>query len=387
MPRNRRPTERGRRAGGGDHFLDEPQPPEEDLVEWGETHVAVDFTPAGAPIGLTVAEHRRMNERYDRRKGWAVAKEVLRRGLADRLAGDDPDAIGWVRFLARGLFYDVYTADCRLEAGAGEEEEVPLVVRLPRADAPPGPADRALREAALLQRLSELDLPVRTPRVFAVVETDAGAAMIQEYLPGIPLEMRVSRCPGRRPWDVVAEAAAVCHGLDPAQFDDLQPALPRYRDRREHALARLSDLEALDGDEARAALEWCREHLPPPTAARFLHGDLLGQNVLRTFDESEPLAVIDWSEARLGDPAHDLAIVTRGTKKPFQSPRGLQRLLDAYNERSEETVTAPEVHLHELCLVAGFLHQEIEDHGPDAPRVAAERNRLRGVLRRAEEAG
>ncbi|HSL82491.1 MAG TPA: hypothetical protein VLF66_06910 [Thermoanaerobaculia bacterium] len=81
---------------------------------------------------------------------------------------------------------------------------------------------------------------------------------------------------------------------------------------------------------------------------------------------------------------HDLAIVTRGKRKPFQSPRGLQRLLDAYNERSEETVTAPEVHLHELCLVASCLGQEIEEHGPDAPRVEAERNRLRGVLRRAK---
>jgi thiamine kinase-like enzyme len=59
-----------------------------------------------------------------------------------------------------------------------------------------------------------------------------------------------------------------------------------------------------------------------------LHGDLLGQNILLAVDG--PHHVIDWEYARRGDPAYDLAIVTRGIKQPFHIDRGLDRLRDAY---------------------------------------------------------
>jgi aminoglycoside phosphotransferase (APT) family kinase protein len=78
---------------------------------------------------------------------------------------------------------------------------------------------------------------------------------------------------------------------------------------------------------------WIRENLPPATPSRLLHGDLLGQNVLCRPD-GRSIGVIDWEAARLGDPAYDLAIITRGRRKPFGYTDGLFRLLDAYNERA-----------------------------------------------------
>jgi hypothetical protein len=80
-----------------------------------------------------------------------------------------------------------------------------------------------------------------------------------------------------------------------------------------------------------------------------LHGDLLGQNLQLSLDD-EPMRIIDWTEAQIGDPAYDLAIVTRGVRQPFQVAGGLDRLLDANNARARRPVIASEVHLYEFCL-------------------------------------
>ena len=68
-------------------------------------------------------------------------------------------------------------------------------------------------------------------------------------------------------------------------------------------------------------------HLPPATPSALLHGDLLGQNILFSLD-GEPLGLIDWEQTELGDPAYDLAIVTRGVKRPFKVSGGLDLLVE-----------------------------------------------------------
>src|SRR6185295_1180920 len=105
-----------------------------------------------------------------------------------------------------------------------------------------------------------------------------------------------------------------------------------------------------------------------------LHGDLLGQNILLAMDG--PHHVIDWEYATRGDPAYDLAIVTRGVKQPFQIACGLDRLLDAYRAHSGLEVSANQVHLHELCLIAGWHHAALMGEGPPAL------DRVRSLLRR-----
>ncbi|MEI6506429.1 MAG: phosphotransferase, partial [Planctomycetota bacterium] len=94
-----------------------------------------------------------------------------------------------------------------------------------------------------------------------------------------------------------------------------------------------------------------------------MHGDLLGQNLLRSLDPEKQLGVIDWHEAQLGDPAYDLAVVTRGARKPFQAPDGLRRLLEAYGSCSNRIVTPAQVYLFELGLHAGFVEQARRAYG------------------------
>ena len=129
---------------------------------------------------------------------------------------------------------------------------------------------------------------------------------------------------------------------------------------------------------------WTQEHLPPASPSVLLHGDLLGQNIL--FDPREPdelPAVIDWSLAKLGDPAYDLAIVTRGRRRPFKRADGLARLLDAYAEAGGDPLMAAEVHLHELCMQAGWYRALLDTEG--TARQQHELRQIRGLFRRVQE--
>ena len=67
----------------------------------------------------------------------------------------------------------------------------------------------------------------------------------------------------------------------------------------------------------------------PQIRVILLHGDLLPQNILWDWERNH-LGVVDWEFAKIGDAAYDLAIVTRGRRKLFGSPNGLQQLVTAY---------------------------------------------------------
>jgi aminoglycoside phosphotransferase (APT) family kinase protein len=159
--------------------------------------------------------------------------------------------------------------------------------------------------------------------------------------------------------------------------------LEGYATRREHAEAFLAALEgrALDDPVVRDAHAWAREHLPPPTRATLIHGDLLGQNLLLSWT-GEPVGVIDWECATAGDPAYDLAIVTRGGRRPFQLADGLKRLLAAYVEAGGAEVCAAEVSFHEICLAIGWYQQSLDPETRSAP-PDQQLARLKGILGRA----
>lgn len=343
--------------------------------------MAAGLTAGGCPYGLTMTEFREASWREAPRAGWAVAKRVLREVLSERgVDVRDREAIGWVRYLGEGCTYRTWRATCSWPE-AGPSGEVELVVRLPVAPAADDQSEKARRELELLNRLADLDLPWRLPQPVACVPVEAGLAQVQHLVAGLPLEMRASRT-RVRPWEVVAEVAAECHRIDPARLADL---LPGSTTRRRHAESAIGVLLRSDLPELRDAHAWAAEHLPPDSPARLLHGDLLGHNLHRDVVDGEPAGVLDWSEAQLGDPAYDLAIVTRGSRRPFQSERGLQDLLEAYNDQAGEPVTARQVHLHELCLVAGWY---LRDRGQGARKGHLETHlaQLRNVLRRAESA-
>jgi hypothetical protein len=87
----------------------------------------------------------------------------------------------------------------------------------------------------------------------------------------------------------------------------------------------------------------------------------------------------------LGDPAYDLAIVTRGARRPFKIESGLRRLLDAYASHAPRPMQASEVRMHELCLTAGRYRAALEEYG-ESEQAAQKRREVERVLGRARAA-
>lgn len=220
-----------------------------------------------------------------------------------------------------------------------------------------GRITRVQVEARLLDWLASRALPFRVPRVVP----SASELLVCEWMPGIPTDARSAR--GLE--DIAAVARAV-HDLTAPDF------LPGFETRREHASRVVEALDLFDDPVVREAKAWAAEHLPPRTPATLLHGDLLAQNVFVHFDL--PPALIDWAEASRGDPAQDLAIVTRGRRAPFGLPDGLERLVRAYDPIGER-VTVAQVRLHELGLLAGWAFDATERPGEAVAQ-------LRGLARR-----
>jgi aminoglycoside phosphotransferase (APT) family kinase protein len=178
----------------------------------------------------------------------------------------------------------------------------------------------------------------------------------------------------------VGKVAADIHRLDTGP----RGSIDGFATRRQHAEDALSVFEGLLPVDPLVAdaQAWANEHLPPPAGARLLHGDLLGQNLLLPLEAHEPVGVIDWELALTGDPAYDLAIVTRGLRRPFQRADGFQRLLDTYRGADGTDVAAADVSFYAICLVAEWYREPLDpatrSHPPEQ-----ELTRLRGVLRRA----
>ena len=78
----------------------------------------------------------------------------------------------------------------------------------------------------------------------------------------------------------------------------------------------------------------------------------------------------------------DLAVVTRGVRRPFQIDKGLDRLLDSYATAGGVDLTAAEVHFWELCMAAHWYRDALDPkrrvHPPEQ-----ELRRVRSVLERA----
>lgn len=341
----------------------------EEVELWGDQLIyVVDRTPAGFGLGPTVAEMRRSAERDARGAGWARAKRVLCE-LIEREVGKIDD-IGWVKKVGDGLSRDIFAAEVELADGRCEA----YVVALPRAGAEPGLDERTSRELRLIARLRTRSFPFRIPEMVGAFPDGDRLALVRRFVRGVELELRCGRQPVK-PWAIVGEVAAAIHAVPGTEVADIVPGAAT---RREHALEAMSAFAELAPVEMRDAHAWAMEHLPPAEPSALLHGDLLGQNILLSVDG--PHHVIDWEYARMGDPAWDLAIVTRGARRPFQIDRGLERLLEAYREHGGRDVTADQVRVYELCLIAGWYRDMVSRQGPQSARC--EIDRMRGMLRR-----
>ena len=339
---------------------------------WDEDDRVVGTTGWGFPFGPTESELREMAAHDSPEAGWARAKRILET-VVPRWAGNDAEVdVGYVNRVGEGLSRDVFAAEVGISMRAHE-----LAVLLPRRrrrdeQADPELPKRTAKEALLLRALSSLELPFRVPTLLGICADGAGGvAMVRSYERGAPLDLR--RSPS---WAIWGSVAAAVHRIE---HEALVWSEHRFATRAEHALALAAELEDLPAPEVVDARAWMLEHLPPPTPASLLHGDLLGQNILLPF-EGAP-AVIDWEYACVGDPAYDVAIVTRGVREPFKQARGMDLLLEAYTRAGGGEVTRKHVQLHELSMAGGWYRSALAGESQEPPAQVL--LRLRGILRRA----
>ena len=352
---------------------DEPWPAPEDLVECGgQLILAVGFTSAGFPYGSTVAGFREASVRQDSNKGWARAREAMRRAV--RSLGLPEPEFGRVRKVGESLLRDVFAAE--VDPGVDGWPK-PLVALVPRRSAPGPRLWDVEREARLLTFLAERELSFRIPGLAIAVSVGGGSVLVCEDLAGFPLDLLAGRVPSIRPWDTVGRIAAEVHGIPLGEL----PWLDGHATRREHGEAlvdELSDQEDAHDPDVRAGLSWVRAHLPPSEPSSLVHGNLLGQNLL--IHPEEPMTVVGWGRALRGDPAFDLAIVTFGVRRPFQIDGGMRRLIETYCGAGGREVSEEQVRFHEICLHLRWYRSALAGE-PGVESAESILARLRNVVR------
>ncbi|WP_280527375.1 phosphotransferase [Ruania zhangjianzhongii] len=223
------------------------------------------------------------------------------------------------------------------------------IVRAPRTAA----AGAALEgEVALLEQLGQavdggaLRFQVPRPGGFAPLP-EGGRAMVYRELVGAPIQIGALRQgPGLAAQ--LGRALASVHELDPALVADA--GLPSY-DAESYRQRRLTEVdEAARTGHVPAGLLRRWEHALENVALwRFgatpVHGDLAAEHLL--VDDGDVTAILDWSEARVADPADDLAWLYAEA-----GDEALESILEAYAlARTEST----DDHLGDRALLAGEL--------------------------------
>ncbi len=248
--------------------------------------------------------------------------------------GLDPVAVGQPQ--VDGMDFDVAVVD--------DTQARRWVVRVPRRTAAAASVDL---EARLLPRLAPV-VPFAVPHPAGLCELpDGGRGMVYPFLPGQPLH------PGElQPGDGLApelgRALARLHDVRPEVFDEV--GAPTYT-AEEYRQRRLSDVDraAATGQVPASLLARWEHALEQVTHWRFLttpvHGDLAAEHVL--VDGGHVSGIIDWGEARVADPADDLAWVAVGADSD-----SLDAVLESYAmARSEQ----PDRYLLDRAQLAGEL--------------------------------
>ena len=287
-----------------------------------------------------------------------------------------------IRSLGKGLFHENYLFEASGKC---------LVLRL-------GIVKRGLRtqreavtslrrEAKTLHALRSFNLPFTVPELICLVNDESGetVGLIESAVDGVPLSCLVKGREPEAPLKIIARVAAAVHALAKSEFTHL----PQHADSQNHVVANLTVLPALffeEFAEAANARDWILGQLSHDRASTVLHGDLHPQNLLFEDRDNRRAVLLDWECARIGDPAYDLAIVTRGIRNPLGVPGGLQRLVQFYNEVAEHKISPNAVVVHEALLQMNWLAEAAEarakkDFGGHGPEHYA--NLLGGILRRA----
>jgi len=263
---------------------DEPTLSGEEWVEYGgELIWAVDFTPGGAPIGLTEKEFRRSNAQLEHRAGWARAKFLLERAFEMCSSPVVDVEVGRVKKVGEGLFRKVYVAHVDLSPDPDRLSGA-WTVLLPDRQATPEDCRRWVREVAVLARLAREQLPFHVPAPLGAFPDRGRPAIIRRFIDGIPADLRAGRMQNIRPAELVGRISAAIHAIYVTTW---RRRLAGAGTRRAHAEELMRVFDDLEGTEAEPARHWAVEHLPRDRAAVLVHGDLLGQNIL-VFPDQPP---------------------------------------------------------------------------------------------------
>lgn len=214
-------------------------------------------------------------------------------------------------------------------AGAGLEAEVALAARL-------------------VEHVDAGRLPFDVPRPSGFVELpEGGRAVVHPQLPGRALHLE-DLGPGPGLAAEVGRAIAAIHELPPSVVEDA--GLPSY-EADEYRRRRLAELDeaARTGRVPAGLLRRWERALEDVAVWRFrpvvVHGDLSADHILCSAER--PVAVLGWSEAKVADPADDLAWLL--VAAPHEA---VDAILEAYTLRRTEM---RDPHLETRALLAGEL--------------------------------
>jgi len=312
------------------------------------------------------------------RYSYGYLRELIRRSLegCSEFAGR-VEVDGKIERVPEGLWHENYWFWMRDLEASDAQSEIPYFLRLldQREDWQKGsePRDRMLREAKTLQTLVHCDFEHPTPEFVCFVHDGDSEpiGMIETALPGSSMQ----NFKDRKTLSRVSRAAANVHRLALDKFFHL-PCERRSEDVKKQ-IAELEDPVVAEYPIVEEVCQWLASQLDDDDRVCVLHGDLLPQNLLYYWpmDDSieEQIAVIDWEMACLGDPAYDLAIVSRGNRKVLGVTEGLKVLLEEYLACGGQPITITDVRVHELLLILHWLKEAWHEyqkpekcgHGPD----------------------
>jgi aminoglycoside phosphotransferase (APT) family kinase protein len=183
--------------------------------------------------------------------------------------------------------------------------------------------DRMRKEAALLPLLGAT-LPVPIPHVSVTEDTAAAFFVAYPKLPGDPLRERLRRGPAEERLGTEAGVfLAALHAFPRSTV--LRAGIPDVSaadwlaDQRAFAKRCENDVTPLltpaEREQARAMFAEFFSRRPDELETALIHGDLGPEHILCRNDVLS--GVIDWSDARIGDPALDFAWLLYGTGELF----------------------------------------------------------------------
>ncbi len=304
-------------------------------------------------------------------KGNVTKAHNVVRALLDR-HGESTARVERVIHLSDGLHRSGYGV---IVSGASRIPEQ-VVVLIPRRGRSGEVQSSWEREIGVLRSLERSCRDIDFPKIIGVEWDDGLPILVVSFVAGLAFGPHgVLRDPVRY-LESVARVASVVHRLP---IDEFRAALSGATTYREFAMSLLSRFKMHSDPDIGRALAWCLERMPGEEPSVVVHGDLLGQNILLSSDNESRLAVIDWSECCLGDPAYEFAVVTRGVRNPWKVPEGRKRLLALYKNSGGLSVSIERVLFYETILVMAWLAHYLERE-PSSGDVGEERRRLATVI-------